>query len=150
MVGSTPGYLIWRVSLKWRAAVDRAVGPLGLTQAQYSLLASLFGLSRRGAQPSQRQLADFSGLEPVYVSKLARALEARGLLERADNPADPRAFQLRLTERGRDVAVQAIARVRDLQEELTAPLGGTGSARTRELVATLHTLLGTSEEEAEP
>src|SRR2546429_1338966 len=113
----TTGYLVWRLSLKWRAAVDRAVGWLALTHAQYSLLAWLYGLSRSGARPIQRELSEFSGLEPMYVSKLARALERGGLVERAGDPADPRATQLALTDRGVEVVTAAIARVAELQEE---------------------------------
>jgi DNA-binding MarR family transcriptional regulator len=138
----TTGYLLWRVTTRWRAAVDRAVSPLGLTHAQYSLLASLYGLSRTGAQPSQRELADFAGLEPIYVSKLVRALEQAALLVRTEHPADPRAVQLRLTERGTDTALRAIAVVHALQEQLSAPIGGTRSQRNKQLVATLRTLLG--------
>jgi len=138
---ATPGYLVWRASMKWRAVADRVLAPFGLTHAQYSLLASLYGLSRTGAQPSQRELSDFSGLEPVYVSRLARALERAGLVRRPDNPADPRAVQLALTPRGTEVAVQAVAAVRKLQEELTAPLGGMRSSRTRELIESLRALL---------
>ena len=70
------GRLLWRVTTRWRAAVDRAVAPLGLTHAQYTLLGSLYGLSRSGTRPSQRELADYAGLEPIYVSKLVRALES--------------------------------------------------------------------------
>ena len=138
----TTGYLVWRLALKWRAAVDRAVRPLGLTHAQYSLLASLFGQSRQGIQPSQRELADITGLEPVYVSKLARALERSGLVERLDHPADPRAFSLRLTALGEEVVTRAIAIVHDLHEQLTAPIGGPRSVRARQLSDTLQTLLG--------
>ena len=91
--GATPGFLVWRPSMKWCVAVDRAVAPLGLTHAQYSLVASLYGMGRAGERPSQRRLADHTGLEALYVSKLARALEAAGLLERARDPRDPRAVQ---------------------------------------------------------
>src|SRR4051794_10516323 len=144
----TAGYLIWRVSMKWRAAVDRAVAPYGITHAQYSLLASLYGLSRSGARPSQRELADVTGLEPIYVSKLARALERGGLVERRDHPRDPRAVELRLTGQGEQVARQAIDTVRRLQDELAAPLGGTGSPHYRTLITTLRALLG--DESLEP
>ena len=72
----TPGYLVWRLSIKWRVAVDRALAPLGLTHAQYTLLASLYGMERAGQQPTQRELADHTGLEALYASKLARALDA--------------------------------------------------------------------------
>jgi DNA-binding MarR family transcriptional regulator len=142
LANATPGYLIWRVSMKWRAAVDRTLAPVGLTHAQYALLGSLYGLSRRGAEPSQRELAEFSGVEPIYVSKLARGLERAGLLVRAGNPSDPRAFRLTLTSHGTDVVTQAIALVRQLQEEMTAPLGGSDSRRTRELTSALRALLG--------
>src|SRR5690242_9344831 len=138
----TAGYLIWRLSMKWRAAVDRAVAPYGITHAQYSVLASLYGLSRGGARPSQRELADVTGLEPIYISKLARALERAGLVERRDHPRDPRAVELHLTGEGERVARQAIGTVRQLQDELAAPLGGTGSPRHRALLETLQALLG--------
>jgi DNA-binding MarR family transcriptional regulator len=139
--GPTTGYLVWRLSLRWRAAVDRAVAPLGLTHAQYALLASLFGQVQRGVQPSQRVLADISGLEAVYVSKLARILERAGLVQRLDDPADARAFSLHLTPRGQDVVTQAIVIVRELHEQLTAPIGGPESAQGRQLVETLRALL---------
>jgi DNA-binding MarR family transcriptional regulator len=138
---ATPGFLVWRLSMKWRAAVDRAVAPLGLTHAQYSLLASLRGLSRQGHTPSQRQLADFTGLDAVYVSKLARALEAAGLVERAADPSDTRAVRLALTADGVAVVDRAVAIVHDLLEELTAPLGGTTGNRTRALMRDLQALL---------
>src|SRR5918912_4378459 len=104
----TVGYLLWRLTTRLRAAVDRALAPLGLSHAQYTLLASLYGYSRSGAKPSQRELADWTGLEPIFVSKLARALEGAGLIERSQHPADPRAVQLQLTDAGAGVAQRAI------------------------------------------
>ncbi|MFD4576190.1 MarR family winged helix-turn-helix transcriptional regulator [Streptomyces sp. NPDC058417] len=139
--GPTPGYLVWRLSTKWRVAVDRAVAPLGLTHAQYTLVASLYGMRRGGERPSQRRLADHTGLEPLYVSKLARALEAAGLIERDRDPRDPRAVRLTLTERGEDVTRRAVEVVHGLLERLTEPLGGLDSARTRTFAADLTTLL---------
>jgi len=137
----TPGFLVWRLSMKWRVAVDRAVADLGLTHAQYSLLASLYGMERGGHTPSQRALADHTGLEAIYVSKLARALEHSGLITRRGDPTDTRAVQLALTEHGRDVVRQAIRAVHDLLERLTEPLGGLGSARTQTLTSELRALL---------
>jgi DNA-binding MarR family transcriptional regulator len=137
----TPGFLVWRLSMKWRAAVDRAVAPLGLTHAQYSVLASLFGMARAGERPSQRRLADHTGLEPIYISKLTRALQSAGLVERSVDPADTRAVRLAPTDKGVEVAGLAISAVRDLQEQLTAPLGGTRGRRTRTLMRELEALL---------
>ena len=114
---------------------------LGLTQAQYTVLASLRGLTAGGERPSQRRLAAVTGLEPIYVSKLVAVLERAGLVARRRDPADARAVQLSLTERGVTVVDEAIDVVRDLHHELTAPLGGPDGARTRALRAALQTLL---------
>ncbi|WP_066952144.1 MarR family winged helix-turn-helix transcriptional regulator [Streptomyces lushanensis] len=141
--GPTPGYLVWRLANKWRVAVDRAVAPLGLTHAQYVLVASLHGMQRTGERPSQRQLADRTGLEALYVSKLARALEAAGRIERTRDPRDPRAVQLVLTEQGQAVARQAIAVVQELLQQLLEPLGGLDAPRTRAFADELTTLLDT-------
>lgn len=140
--GPTPGFLIWRLSTSWRVAVDRALAPLGLTHAQYALLGSLLGMQRAGhAPPSQRRLADHTGLEPLYVSKLARTLESAGLLTRAADPSDSRAVRLALTSHGHRVTEQAVDVVHNLLEQLLAPLGGLDSPRTAVLVRELTTLL---------
>ncbi|TVT60854.1 MarR family transcriptional regulator [Amycolatopsis rhizosphaerae] len=139
--GSTPGYLVWRLSNKWRVAVDRALAPLGLTHAQYVLLASLYGMQRSGSNPSQRELADHAGLEALYTSKLARTLEADGLIERTRDPRDSRAVRLALTERGREKVRPALAAVQVLLGRLLAPLGGLDGPRTAEFMRDLTALL---------
>ncbi|MEU1123735.1 MarR family transcriptional regulator [Streptomyces sp. NPDC005899] len=147
----TPGYLVWRLSIKWRVAVDQALAPLDLTHAQYALLSSLFAMEsatesapqRTGPRPSQRELADHTGLEPLYVSKLVRALEAAGLVRRSRDAEDSRVMRLELTTRGRETAGPAIDTVRRLHAQLLAPLGGADDPRTAALVRDLTTLLDT-------
>jgi DNA-binding MarR family transcriptional regulator len=77
----------------------------------------------------------------LYVSKLARALEAAGLVTRTRDPNDPRAMQLSLTEQGGDVARRAIKVVQGLLDQLLEPLGGQDSPRTRQFTLELATLL---------
>lgn len=146
----TTGYLVWRLSMRWRAAVDRAVKPLGLTHATFSLLGVLTGLSRGGKRPSQRELAEATGLDAIYVSKLARTLEKAGLLERPADPDDPRAVRLSLTARGREVITAAFDVVHDLHEELTEAIGGTKGEENRRLRITLLALLGEQPLEEKP
>jgi DNA-binding MarR family transcriptional regulator len=136
----TPGHLVWRLSMKWRVAVDRAVAPLGLTHAQYVVLSSLSLLERDG-HPTQRELADHTGLEPLYTSKLARALDAEGLIRRDRDPVDTRAIRLALTDRGREVVQPAITEVSKLLDQLMTPLGGRGDPRAEAFVRDLATLL---------
>jgi DNA-binding MarR family transcriptional regulator len=133
--------LVWRLSMKWRVAIDRALAPLDLTHAQFSQLGSLLDMEAAGLHPSQRELADRTGVEPLYVSKLARTLETAGLISRKEHPADTRAVQLALTEKGRDVTIQAAAVVRRLVDELLAPLGGLEGDGTEAFTAALQALL---------
>ncbi|SBT41920.1 transcriptional regulator, MarR family [Micromonospora auratinigra] len=127
--------------MRWRVAVDRALAPIGLTHAQYVLLSSLHALGRTGRHPSQRELADHTGLEALYVSKLARALETDGLVARTRDPEDTRVVRLALTERGQQVVRPAIDTVQRLLDQLLAPLGGRGDPRTAAFTAELSALL---------
>ena len=56
MKKQTIGYVVWRLAMRLRVSMDRALAPLGLTHAQYSLIASLHGL-RASEAPTQKQLA---------------------------------------------------------------------------------------------
>ncbi|MDT7785267.1 MAG: MarR family transcriptional regulator, organic hydroperoxide resistance regulator [Pseudonocardiales bacterium] len=127
------GHLVWRLAMKWRVAVDRALDPLGLTHAQYVVLASLLALDR----PSQRELADHTGLEALYVSKLARALESSGFISRARDAVDTRTVRLSLTPHGRTTVEPAVALVSSLLDRLLEPLGDRADTFSRELVALL-------------
>ena len=135
------GHLVWLLATRWRAAVDRELAPLGIPHSQYVFMASLRALTADGHRPSQRELADFSGLDAVYISKLAKALEAQGFLDRTPDPRDPRAVQLALTASGRATVDRAIGVVAGLQHRLLAPLGGPHDARVGELVGLLRALL---------
>jgi DNA-binding MarR family transcriptional regulator len=135
------GYLVWRLSMRWRAAMDAALAGYGLTQAQYSVLAPLYSMTREGARPSQRELADLTGLDAVYVSKLVRALEREGFVARAVSASDPRAVELSLTEQGTATLRSAVGAVYEMRDLLTSPLGGNDGERTAELAALLAELL---------
>jgi DNA-binding MarR family transcriptional regulator len=139
------GFLVWRLSMEWRAAMDRVLEPVGLTQAQYAVLAPLYGISRGGTRPSQRQLADLTGLDAVYISKLVRALERGGFVTRTTSSADPRAVELSLTEHGLATLQEAAQAVFELRERLTRPLGGNNGPRTEELAHMLRQLLNAPE-----
>lgn len=142
MSEQTIGYVIWRLAMRLRTSMDRALAPIGLTHAQYSLIASLHGLRGQEA-PTQKQMSDHTGLEPMYVSKLARQLELKGWVERIRDPRDTRAVRLQLTDAGTQVTREAIKVTGGLLDQLTAPLGGRGSARAADLKASLETLLDT-------
>lgn len=135
------GFLVWHLSLRWQVQLSRALAPLGITHTDYAVLATLRGLAGAGVRPSQRELAEAGGLEPMYVSKLARALERAGLVARGPHPADPRAVELSLTDDGVRVVTAARRVVERLDEERLAALGGPASERAAELRRALRDLL---------
>jgi DNA-binding MarR family transcriptional regulator len=148
--GPTTGSLVWQLATRWRTQVDRAVAPFGLTHAQYSALASLYVMTHKGLTPSQRDLADFTGLDPIYVSKLVRTLEAGGLVTRTTDPADSRVVRLALSAEGSATIGRAIPVVRDLDRRLTASLGSPKGAKAQALKATLRQLLDEAMQTGDP
>jgi DNA-binding MarR family transcriptional regulator len=135
------GFLVWQLSARWQLELDHALAPLGLTAAQYAVLASLHALVTTGHTPRQRELADFSGLDRIHVSKLVRALERAGMVARQQHPSDTRAFAVSITGVGRQTVTAARREVVALEEQRLRPLGGRASQRSDQLVESLHTLL---------
>ena len=136
----------------WSTADDFAPSPTATSEAHAiyedtvgSLL--VVGSTRDGTAPSQRELADLTGLDAIYVSKLVRALELSGLVIRPTHDRDPRARALSLTPQGVQTITAAIEAVRDLQGRLTRTLGGPRSKRTRDFTDTLRALLDDPEGE---
>jgi len=124
----TIGSLVWHLAMRWRNEVDRAVAPFALTHAQYSVLSSLAVLTERGERPTQRELADFTRLQAIYVSKIVQSLETGGHVARRPDDKDSRAVRLDLTRAGRDTITAARKVVRGLDDRLTRSIGGTSGA----------------------
>jgi DNA-binding MarR family transcriptional regulator len=78
-----------------RKAFDRLAVGMGVTRAQWKVL---FKLTR---QPGLRQveLADMLDLEPITLCRIVDRLEEAGLVERARDPEDRRAWRLHVTEK---------------------------------------------------
>jgi DNA-binding MarR family transcriptional regulator len=136
--GDSPGFLLWRVTLRWQRAIVAALRPLELTHVQFVLLASAWWLAEVGAQtPTQRRLAERAGTDPMMTSQVLRALEARGLVSRSPDPDDSRARRLEVTVHGADLARRAIAVVEAADEAFFAAAGDRA-----ELLRALHSLAG--------
>lgn len=137
----TTGSLVWHLALRWRGEVDRTIAHLGLTHAQYSALATLHGMSENGQIPTQRELADATRLQVIYISKLVRSLETDGFVSRTPDAVDSRALRLTLTEVGRNTIIEARGLVGELDKRLTSAIGGPESKRAAELSDVLQHLI---------
>jgi DNA-binding MarR family transcriptional regulator len=126
--GDSPGFLLWRVTLRWQRAMVAALRPLGLTHVQFVLLASAWWLSRvAGEKPSQRRLAEHAATDPMMTSQVLRVLESRGLVTRAEDPDDSRAFRLAVTDAGARLAQEAVRVVESADAEFFSSAGDRAS-----------------------
>jgi DNA-binding MarR family transcriptional regulator len=106
--GRSPGFLLWHTTLRWQREVAAALREVSLTHVQFLLLASTWWLGREGRRPNQRQVADHAGLDQVMTSQVVRTLERHELLGRVRSATDSRAWELELTDAGRQLAERAV------------------------------------------
>lgn len=136
--GDSPGFLLWRVTLRWQRLMAASLRPLGLTHVQFVLLATTWWLTEvAGEAPTQRRVADHAGTDPMMSSQVLRALEEKGLVIRAASPGDSRARQLSVSPSGALLARSAIAAVEAADAEFFAAAGDRLA-----LLETLHRLDG--------
>jgi DNA-binding MarR family transcriptional regulator len=114
---TSPGFLLWHVTLAWQRAITAALQPLGLTHVQFVLLASTWWLSQQAQVPNQMQLARQAGTDVKMTSQVLRRLEDKRLLRREVDPLDTRARRLRPTRRGTQLALRAIAAVEQVDAD---------------------------------
>src|SRR4051794_15396525 len=117
---ASPGFLLWHVTHAWQRAVAAALAPLELTHVQFVLLACLWWLEEQESTPNQLELARQAGTDVKMTSQVVRKLEAKGLIERAVDPADTRARHLRTTKAGARLARRAIVAVEDVDARFFA------------------------------
>jgi DNA-binding MarR family transcriptional regulator len=105
---TSPGFLLWRLTLRWQREIAAALEPLDLTHVQFVLLATTWWLNSEQA-PNQLTVATAAGTDVKMTSQVLRKLEDKGLLTRETDPADTRAKLLRVTPAGAGLAQRAIA-----------------------------------------
>jgi len=108
---SSPGFLLWRATLRWQRLMVDTLKPFDLTHVQFVLLASTWWLCENGGPPRQRDLAEHAGTDPMMTSQVVRALAEAGLVTRTADPQDARAILVATTRAGRALAPRAVSAV---------------------------------------
>jgi DNA-binding MarR family transcriptional regulator len=124
------GYALRRAQTASFRHLERSAGDLALTPGQFSQLAAI------EANPgiNQRTLALLFGLDKSTLSPAMETLAARGLVQRARDPADGRAWALSLTAQGRQLLARMRARIEAQERVIAAALA---PAERRRLLAAL-------------
>jgi DNA-binding MarR family transcriptional regulator len=86
--------------MQWQLSMNRALGKMGLTLTQFSLMAGLYWLSNKKQAVTQQQLADYANTDKMMTSKVLAVLEKKQIIERIKDPGDSRAKQLKITDKG--------------------------------------------------
>jgi DNA-binding MarR family transcriptional regulator len=112
------GLLIHDVARLLRRRIDQKAQAVGLTSAQWRVLAMVARAEfRNEVPPNQAAIADQMDLEPITLSRLVDRMEAAGMIERRPDPGDRRAHRLYLQEAARPL-------VNEFREVATSCLTG--------------------------
>ncbi len=136
-VAEFAGQLFFRL---WRTSHTRtadALASLGLTPALFAVL-NVLG-AREGT--IQQQLSTDMGIDPSAMVKLINELEESGLAERRRRPNDRRAWEVKITAKGRRTLQKAKQLASDVEDEV---LGGLPAADRRQLLALLRRALASA------
>ena len=121
----TLGGLIQDLARLMAQRVDERARRLGLTRAQWALIAALF--RREGS--SQVALAEHLEVTPISLGRLVDRMEKAGWVERRGEPADRRAYRLYLTERAHRLRPQLRALSDHVQAHALRALDGSEQER---------------------
>jgi DNA-binding MarR family transcriptional regulator len=127
------GFLIHDVSRLRRVAVDRALKPLGITRAQWWVLAFL---SRRDGMTQSALAADLD-LTKVAVGGLLDRMETAGFVERRADQSDGRARRVYLTRTGARMVVAIRDSVEAVELDILARVPDEALTQATETLRTL-------------
>lgn len=113
-----------------RRRADKAAHSIGLTSAQWRVLAHL----ARAEGSNQACIADHMDMEPITLSRHLDRMQAAGMIERRPDPKDRRAHRLFLTEKGRGLMEGFRLATADVMDDLVEGLSA------GEIVATIDVL----------
>jgi DNA-binding MarR family transcriptional regulator len=127
------GYLVKRVQLALRTALDSTLVALDLTTAQYAVLYHL----AHSPGASNAELARLSFVTPQTMIRLVRGLERKHFLVRRPSPRDPHRLEARLTKDGTRVLRAAQRRVDAIHDRM---IGNLSRAESEQLATWLANL----------
>ena len=120
-------FLLHEVAHLMRTLFDQRARARGMTRAQWVILKRL----DRTPGLSQNELASIVEVEPITVGRLIDQLEARGLVERRDDPRDRRIHRLHLTPKSKPILREIANNIAEISAIMATGIG----EKTLDLVA---------------
>ena len=130
----SPGFLLWQLTNQWQRRQRQALAKLGLTHAQFVVLAGVLWLSSLPDNTvTQKQVSELSKIDKMSMSDLVATLLQKKMLKRTSHDKDKRAYSLVLTDKGRRIVLKSIPVVEGIDAEFF-------SKETPNLVQLIHNL----------
>ena len=131
------GFLLTDSARLLRKLIDRRLQPLGLSRAQWSVLAIL--ANHEGV--SQSQISQELEIEKSTAGRLIDQVEKSGWIERRPIPGDRRLWSIHLTDQARQLLVEIERVVLHAREEMLRGLSAEQQDTLTDLLRTLKTNL---------
>lgn len=132
----TLGYLVLDVSRLMSARFEDRTRSIGVTRAQWSLIAALV----RAEGCNQAQLAELMQITPISLGRLVDRMQKAGWIERRAEPQDRRSYRLFLTSKAHAIRPALRSLSNATQDEALADLAPADRAQ---LLASLETVRAT-------
>lgn len=114
----SPGFLLWQLTNEWQRQQRKALAKIGLTHAQFVVLANVLWLSSLPDNiVTQQQVGDLAKIDKMSMSDLVVTLIEKKLLQRLPHKYDKRAYSLILTKKGRNQVLKAIPIVEGIDRD---------------------------------
>ena len=117
------GFVIWQVSMLWQRKLKNGLDTIGITHAQFLLLASLQYIGTQKNIVSQQDLAKHCRIDKMMTSKILRTLQKKALLSRKKNKMDTRSKTLALSEEGETILAKAFKIIDRIDGDFLVSLG---------------------------
>lgn len=127
------GFLLTDSARLLRKLIDRRLQPLGLSRAQWSVLAILY--NHEGV--SQSQISHELEIEKSTAGRLIDQVEKSGWIERRPIPGDRRLWSIHLTERARQLLVEVESVILHAREEMLRGLSDEQQQALTDLLQTV-------------
>ncbi|MBC7472295.1 MAG: winged helix-turn-helix transcriptional regulator [candidate division SR1 bacterium] len=114
------GFLLWQTANKWEKYINLQLKKTDLNQADMLHLISLFHLLQTSSEVSQVQLAEYTGVTTMSVSKILTKLSKIDLVTRKIG-SDSRSKSISLTEKGIKILQECANKMQDADKKFFVP-----------------------------
>lgn len=112
------GFVFWKTYSLWSRKIKAELKTLGLTHVQFVVLATVFEMTKISKEVTQKEVADFSGIDIMSVSLALKFLVSSKYVIRKENKIDTRAKSVSMTKTGERKLMEAFKVVKQIDDQI--------------------------------